>query len=63
MERSVDQGQSGQTTIALREPAQRWVLDPAIDDRVSRPGLLKGPYSFSAECECPDDCLRDHANE
>ena len=21
------------------------------------------PYSFLAECECPDDCLRDHENE
>ena len=21
------------------------------------------PYSFSADCECPDDCLRDHENE
>jgi hypothetical protein len=21
------------------------------------------PYSFQADCECPDDCLRDHANE
>lgn len=21
------------------------------------------PYSFLAECDCPDDCLRDHENE
>ena len=21
------------------------------------------PYSFLTECECPDDCLRDHENE
>jgi hypothetical protein len=21
------------------------------------------PYSYLAECECPDDCLRDHENE
>jgi hypothetical protein len=21
------------------------------------------PYSFQSECECPDDCLRDHENE
>jgi hypothetical protein len=21
------------------------------------------PYSFLADCECPDACLRDHANE
>ena len=21
------------------------------------------PYSFLSECECPDDCLRDHENE
>jgi hypothetical protein len=22
-----------------------------------------GKYSYSAECGCPDDCLRDHENE
>lgn len=21
------------------------------------------PYSFLSDCECPDDCLRDHENE
>jgi hypothetical protein len=21
------------------------------------------PYSFWADCECPNDCLRDHENE
>jgi hypothetical protein len=21
------------------------------------------PYSFLSECECPDNCLRDHENE
>jgi hypothetical protein len=30
-------------------------------------GSAVGPgarrYSFWADCECPDDCLRDHENE
>jgi len=29
----------------------------AIDRTAAR------PYSFLSECECPDDCLRDHENE
>ena len=34
-----------------------------IDDAGSLGGPLTRPYSFLTECECPDDCLRDHANE
>jgi hypothetical protein len=63
MEVNVDKGRPGGTSIAAHEPAQLWVLDPATDDRGSRPWPLTRPYSFAAECECPDDCLRDHANE
>lgn len=25
--------------------------------------VIERPYSFMSECECPDDCLRDHENE
>jgi hypothetical protein len=35
----------------------------AIDDAGSLGGPSAGPYSFAGECECPDDCPRDHANE
>ena len=34
-----------------------------IDDAGSLGGPRTIPYSFAAECECPDDCPRDHANE
>ena len=52
-----------------REPATS--LDRSRDREAARvvdeAGSLGGPgtrpYSFVAECECPDDCLRDHANE
>jgi hypothetical protein len=33
------------------------------DDAASLAEPRTRPYSFVAECECPDDCLRDHANE
>lgn len=31
------------------------------DGTVVGPGLRR--YSFWSECECPDDCARDHENE
>ena len=34
-----------------------------IDNAGSLGEPLARPYSFLAECECPDDCPRDHANE
>lgn len=44
------------------EPAGVWLLGLATDD--SEPALSRTPlYSFLADCECPDDCLRDHENE
>jgi hypothetical protein len=63
MERKVEQRQPAQTSVASPVPAHLWVLDPAIDDQASRLGPRTRPYSFWAECECPDECLRDHANE
>ena len=35
----------------------------AIDEAGALGGAWTRPYSFLAECECPDDCPRDHANE
>ncbi len=45
------------------EPSRPWILGlVAVDD-----GPLVKPArptdSFRSECECPDDCLRDHENE
>ncbi len=52
-----------------REPAPS--LDRSIDGESARVRDDAGslgeprtrPYSFVAECECPDHCPRDHANE
>lgn len=32
-------------------------------DRTALGSAAAPPYSFLSECECPDDCLRDHENE
>lgn len=38
------------------------LLSTNADDRAGG-GPVTRPYSFQSECECPDDCLRDHENE
>jgi hypothetical protein len=35
----------------------------AVTDRARTAKVDPRPYSFLSECECPDDCLRDHENE
>jgi hypothetical protein len=35
----------------------------AVSDRAATTKPEPHPYSFQSECECPDDCLRDHENE
>jgi hypothetical protein len=59
--------------VEVRHPVREPVPSPArsLDREVARirdeAGSLGGPrarpYSYLAECECPDDCPRDHANE
>lgn len=39
------------------------VLVAAASDRGKTVEAAPRPYSFLSECECPDDCLRDHENE
>jgi hypothetical protein len=38
-------------------------LVAAASDRARTVKAVPRPYSFLSECECPDDCLRDHENE
>jgi hypothetical protein len=49
--------------IGPLQPSHLWILGLAVGDD----GALAGPghrrSSYWAECECPDDCLRDHENE
>ncbi len=57
MELNVDPRQPVEQTIGSLEPA----LTVDGDGRLVRPGVPQN--SYSAECECPDDCPRDHGNE
>ena len=63
MERTSNNGEPAHTSVASPEPSKPWVLGPATDDEGSRIGPQTRPSSFWAECECPDDCPRDHDNE
>jgi hypothetical protein len=60
-------------SIALPQPRSQSVasavlsrlksLVSATTDREGMSSTDPRPYSFLSECECPDDCLRDHENE
>ena len=63
MQPNLDTKRSSQPTTSSIEPAHPWILGIVTTDdgpRSQRSGI---PYSFVSECECPDDCLRDHGNE
>jgi hypothetical protein len=57
-------------TLAPRRPSLRsfllsrlgFLVATAPDQDTTADVVLR-PYSFLSECECPDDCLRDHENE
>jgi hypothetical protein len=63
MEMSLDQPRPALSPVTSREPS------PSQRARqiTERPKAVVEPAtrgsSFWADCECPDDCLRDHANE
>jgi hypothetical protein len=63
MNLQVDLRQPGKAAVGSLEPSHLWVLGLAVDDEGSLVGPGNGPSSSWAECECPDDCLRDHDNE
>ena len=50
-------------TFESYDPGKLWMIGIAVesDGTLAGPGLRR--YSFWAECECPDDCNRDHGNE
>ena len=52
-----------QKPFASLEPSHLWVLGLAVDDDGSLVGAGSGPDSHWADCECPDNCPRDHENE
>ena len=63
MELKVDLQHQVENTVGSLEPSHLWVLGLALDDEGSLIGPGLRPYSYWAECDCPDDCLRDHGNE
>ncbi len=60
---NLDVDPSARETLGVRPRWDGWALGRAADEDGSllRPRTV--PYSHLAECECPDDCLRDHENE
>jgi hypothetical protein len=63
MDLNADLRQPAQKAIVSLEPSHLWVVGLAVDDDGSLVGPGSRRDSFWAECECPDDCLRDHENE
>jgi hypothetical protein len=63
MQLTVDVNQSTPPTAGSAEPSRGWIfgLTAADDGPLVEPA--RRPYSYRSECECPDDCLRDHENE
>jgi hypothetical protein len=61
MQLNSDVNPSTRQSAGAAEPSNWWVLGAVEDDQ-----LFMAPtprYSFQGDCECPDDCLRDHENE
>ena len=68
MQLNVDVPQPFQPTAGSAAPSHPWILGLiADDDPLVEPSPLVEPavrpYSYTSECECPNDCLRDHENE
>ena len=60
---SVALPQPGNQSVASAVLSRLRSLVSAITDRDALGRTDARPYSFQSECECPDDCLRDHENE
>jgi hypothetical protein len=63
MQLHVDVRQPATTTAQSAELSDPWSLGPIAVDDGPRTEPARSAYSFLADCECPDDCLRDHENE
>jgi hypothetical protein len=44
-------------------PAAFWILGIVQDEDGSLTGPGKAQSSYLTECDCPDDCLRDHETD
>jgi len=63
MNLNIEPRQPVKANVGALEPSHLWVLGLAVDDDGTLVGPGRGQNSYWAECECPDDCLRDHENE
>jgi hypothetical protein len=61
MQLNIEVRQPVQQTTGSAERLNPWILGLVEDGSRVEPALR--PYSYTSECECPDDCLRDHENE
>jgi hypothetical protein len=63
MQLTVDVRQPIQQGAGSPEPSHPWILGLIAVDGDTPAAAGGRPYSFLSECECPDDCLRDHDSE
>jgi hypothetical protein len=61
MQLNIEVRQPVEHTAGSAEPSHPWTLGLVDDAPRVEPALR--PYSYSSECQCPDDCPRDHENE
>jgi hypothetical protein len=60
---NLDVDRSAKESVGVLPRSDGWALSRAADDDRSLVRPRTVPYSHLTECECPDDCLRDHENE
>lgn len=63
MDFTLDLQQPIEQTVGYRDLVPRWVAGLALDTASSPGEPVRRPYSYLGECECPNDCPRDHENE
>jgi len=63
MDLTVDPRQVATEPAGSLKPSDLRAAGFPVDIDGSLPGRGQGQDSFRAECECPDDCPRDHGNE
>ena len=63
MNLNVDPRQPSATTLGGTKPSHPWVTGLARDDGSPLVEAGTRPYSYLGDCDCPDDCPRDHENE
>ena len=63
MQSDVDTLRSVPQATGSTDPSHPWILGLVATSDAPRAPHASTPDSFMSECECPEDCLRDHENE